>query len=113
MVVEITTQAEFKAEVLDFNGIVILDTWAEWCGPCRALAPTLHDVAQEFASDEGVKVVKVNVEASQDNGMIAQQLGVMSIPALFYFKNGELVDKSVGMAPKQYFVDKVMQLKNK
>ncbi|NOZ45021.1 MAG: redoxin domain-containing protein [bacterium] len=85
MVVQINSQEEFKTEVLDFDGIVILDCWAEWCAPCRMLVPVLEEVAAEYA-DDNVKVVKVNVESSRDNMVIAQQLGVSSIPALFYFK---------------------------
>ncbi len=104
------SREDYQKEVLDYEGIVILDCWAERCAPCRMLIPVLEEISQEFA-DDGIKVVKINVEASMDNGQIAQELWVRSIPALFYFKNGKMVSQSVGAAPKPYFVDKIAELK--
>lgn len=110
MVVQIMSKADYQKEVLDYDGIVIFDCWAERCAPCRMLIPVLEEISQEFEA-EGVKVVKLNVEASAENGQLAQQLWVSSIPALYYFKGGKLVSQSVGAAPKQYFVEKIAELK--
>lgn len=112
MVMEITNKEDFQREVLDFDGTVLMDCWAEWCGPCRMLAPILAEVDKHFEGDDSVKVVKLNVEASADNGQIAQELGVMSIPALFYFKGGELADRSVGAAPAPFYIEKLEGIKS-
>jgi len=89
------TDATFDAEVREATIPVIVDFWAEWCGPCRQIGPALEELAAEY---EGrVKIVKVNVD---ENPVSPAQLGVRGIPALFMFKNGEVVSNKIGAAPK-------------
>ena len=90
------SDASFDSEVLKANGPVVVDFWAEWCGPCRMIAPALEEIAG--AMGEKVKIVKVNVD---ENTGIATKYGIMSIPTLMIFKNGEMVARQVGAAPKQ------------
>ena len=84
----------FQAEVLNSDKPVLLDFWADWCGPCRRLAPILDDVAAER---EDIKVVKVNVDEEPE---LASQFQVMSIPTLFVVKEGKVVAQSLGVKPK-------------
>ena len=89
------TAANFENEVLRSDKPVLLDFYADWCGPCKMLAPVLHEIAEE---NTGVlKVGKVNVDEQPD---LAAQFGVMSIPTLLVFKNGKLVNQTVGARPK-------------
>ena len=88
------TEAEFE-QVLTENEIVLVDFWAEWCGPCRQLGPVLDAIAAEYA--DNVDVVKVNVD---DNPAIASKYGITSIPAVYLFANGELAKTSIGAKPK-------------
>ncbi|MDO5749590.1 MAG: thioredoxin [Rothia sp. (in: high G+C Gram-positive bacteria)] len=87
---------QFASEVLSSDKPVIVDFWAEWCGPCRSMAPTLDEIAAENA--DTLKVVKVNVDTDGD---IAAEYGVTSIPAIYLFKDGAVVKESVGARPKQ------------
>lgn len=89
------TTASFDAEVLKSSTPVLVDFWAPWCGPCRAVAPTVDALATEFAGR--AKVVKVNTDEDAD---IAVKYGVGSIPTLMVFKNGEMVERVVGNRPK-------------
>lgn len=84
--------ANFKTETS--NGIVLVDCWAEWCGPCRMVAPVLDELSTEM---KDVKIMKLNVDFNQKT---AQELGIQSIPTLLLYKNGELVDKAIGALPK-------------
>lgn len=89
------TDATFDAEVRQSPIPVVVDFWAEWCGPCRMIGPALEELSAEY---EGrVKIVKVNVD---ENPQAPSQLGVRGIPALFLFKNGEVVSNKIGAAPK-------------
>lgn len=99
MAVGKVSDATFEAEVLQSTEAVVVDFWAEWCGPCRMIAPALDEIA---ATMEGkVKIVKLNVD---ENPATASKYGVMSIPTLMLFKNGELASRQVGAAPKQKLV---------
>jgi thioredoxin 1 len=89
------TDADFETEVLKAAGPVLVDFWAEWCGPCRALTPTLEALAVEKAGK--LKVVKVNVDESPH---APSKYGVRSIPALYIFKAGKVVAQTVGALPK-------------
>ncbi len=89
------TDATFDAEVKQSDIPVIVDFWAEWCGPCKQIGPALEELSEQF--DGRVKIVKVNVD---DNPNSPAQMGVRGIPALFMFKNGQVVSNKVGAAPK-------------
>ncbi len=96
MAVGKVSDANFDAEVLKATGPVVVDFWAEWCGPCRMIAPALEEIAG--ALGDKVKIVKLNVDESP---AVAQKYGIMSIPTLMIFKNGEMASRQVGAAPKQ------------
>lgn len=89
------TDANFKELVIDSNKPVLVDFWAEWCGPCRALTPVLEEMAADYA--DKIVVAKVNVD---ENPATASQYGITSIPAVFGFKNGEKVAQSIGAKPR-------------
>ena len=89
------TETTFEQEVLQSEKPVIVDFWAEWCGPCHAIAPVLERIAEERADE--VKLVKVNIDEEQE---LAQRYGVMSIPMMVLFKNGEPAAQTVGAMPK-------------
>ncbi|MCF2613006.1 MULTISPECIES: thioredoxin [Fusobacterium] len=93
------TKENFNEEVLNSKGLVLVDFWATWCGPCRALGPILEDFANEYTN---VKVGKINVDEQPE---LASQFRVMSIPTLLLFKDGEVVKKSVGLLSKDELVE--------
>jgi thioredoxin 1 len=86
---------EFESKVLNSDVPVLVDFWAEWCGPCKAIGPSVEQLATEY--DGKAKVYKLNVDT---DGEVAQKYGIMSIPALLVFKGGKVVDQMVGAAPK-------------
>ena len=90
------SDATFEADVLKSAEPVVVDFWAEWCGPCRMIAPALEEIAGAMVGK--VKIVKLNVD---ENPATAQKYGIMSIPTLMIFKNGELASRQTGAAPKQ------------
>ena len=98
---KIATNTSFD-ELLQSEKLVIVDFWATWCGPCRMLSPLLDEVEAEMADQ--VEVVKVNVDDADE---IAMRFRIMSIPTLLFFKNGQMVDRSVGAMPKSALVDKI------
>ena len=95
MAVGKVSDATFESEVLKSTNPVVVDFWAEWCGPCRMIAPALEEIAGSLG--EKVKIVKLNVD---ENPNTAAKYGIMSIPTLMIFKGGELASRQVGAAPK-------------
>lgn len=82
-------------ETIHGSQLVMIDFWATWCGPCRALAPTIEELAEEY--HDKMVIAKCDIDENQD---IAMQFGIMSIPTILFFKNGEIVEKQVGLVPK-------------
>ncbi len=96
--VHMATDSNFDAEVMKASGLSMVDFWAEWCGPCRALAPTIDALADQFQGQ--VKVFKLNVD---ENPNAAQNFKIRGIPTVLLLKNGEVVDQLVGNQPKDAF----------
>ena len=90
------TTADFTEKITNSNGVALVDFWASWCGPCMMLAPVIDEIADDFATR--ADIYKVNVD---EEGEIAMKFGIMSIPTLIVFKNGEVFDKIVGVVPKE------------
>jgi thioredoxin len=90
------SDADFEAEVLKATSPVVVDFWAEWCGPCKQIAPALEEIAGSLGAK--VKIVKLNVD---ENPATASKYGIMSIPTLMVFKNGKEASRQVGAGPKQ------------
>ncbi|TAD92111.1 MAG: thioredoxin [Bacteroidetes bacterium] len=98
------TDANFETEVLASDKLTVVDFWAEWCGPCRAIGPVIDELGKEYAGK--VNVGKVNVDVNME---VSSSYGITSIPAILFFKNGEVVDKILGAQPKGNFVKKIEQ----
>ena len=98
---KIATNTSFDGLLQD-EKLVIVDFWAVWCGPCRMLSPILDEVEEEMA--DRITVVKVNVDDADE---IAMRYRIMSIPTLLFFKNGQIVDKTVGAMPRSTLVEKI------
>jgi len=96
MAVGKVSDANFESEVLKANSPVVVDFWAEWCGPCRMIAPALEEIAGSLG--EKVKIVKLNVD---ENPQTAAKYNIQSIPTLMIFKNGSMSSRQIGAAPKQ------------
>lgn len=90
------TNDNFKKEILDYQGVALVDFWAPWCGPCRMVAPVIEELAKEY---EGrAKIGKVNTD---ENLVLSSKYNIMSIPTMIIFKDGQIVDQIVGAYPKQ------------
>ena len=94
------TSDDFKSEVVESDTPVLVDFWAEWCGPCKVIAPVVEELATDYKGK--IKFGKVNVD---DNNMVASEYGVRSIPTLLIFKDGSVVNQIVGAVPKEKITD--------
>lgn len=103
-IVEVTSQT-WDQEVLKADGLVMVDFWAVWCGPCRMIAPTVEELAKEYAGK--VKVCKLNTDENPD---VASRYKIMGIPTIMFFRNGEKLDQIVGAVPKSQLKAKIDQL---
>jgi thioredoxin 1 len=102
--VAVITDANFQSEIQEGNGLAMVDFWAEWCGPCRIIAPFVDQLADEYAGR--VTVGKLDVDANQQT---AAQFGVRSIPTILFFKDGRMVDQVVGAVPKAALDRKIQE----
>ncbi len=98
------TDQNFDQEVLKAKGVIVVDFWAEWCGPCQMLKPVIEELAKEYEGK--AKVGKLNVDQNPDT---AAKYGVMSIPTIKIFKDGEIVEDLMGMQPKELIKEKINQ----
>lgn len=103
MALEITN--DNLQEYLDSGKPLVIDFWATWCGPCRTIAPIIEELAEEYK--DSVNIGKCNVE---DNNEVSMKYSVRQIPTVLFIKNGEVVDKHVGAAPRPVFEDKIKSL---
>lgn len=98
------TDANFETEVINADKLTVVDFWAPWCGPCLALGPTIDGLSKDYEGK--VNVGKVNVD---ENPQLSVSYGVTSIPAVLFIKNGQVVDKQIGAAPRNVFEKKIQQ----
>ncbi len=96
------TDANFQEEVLNSDKLAVVDFWAEWCGPCRAIGPVIEELATSYEGQ--VKVGKLNVDQNANTSI---EYGITSIPAILFIKNGEVVDKQIGAVPKSVIENKI------
>lgn len=97
----VLTAENFDKEVLAYDGKVLVDFWAEWCGPCKMLLPIIEELSEEL---DDVKICKVNCDDDRD---LALQFNINTIPCIIYFNNGEEVDRSIGLTTKDALLDLV------
>lgn len=101
----IITNENFESEVVNSDKPVMVDFWANWCGPCKGLAPIIDEIADEYS--DKVKVGKVDVD---ENGELSMKFRVMSIPTVIFFKNGEQIAREVGAFPKEKYAEIINSL---
>ena len=90
------SEESFKQEVLDFPGVVLVDFWAPWCGPCRAMTPVIEQLARKHEGDPKVRIAQLNVDEAPQ---ISKDYSIVSIPSLFVFVNGQQSDMRIGLTP--------------
>ncbi len=98
------TDANFQSEVIDSTTLTVVDFWAEWCGPCRAIGPVIEELSKEYAGK--VKIGKVNVDVNPETSV---NFGITSIPAILFIKGGKVVDKQIGAVPKSVLDKKIQE----
>ena len=96
------TDANFQTTVMESDKLTVIDFWAEWCGPCRAIGPVIEELATEYAGK--VNIGKVNVDV---NPTLSMNFGITSIPAILFVKGGQVVDKQIGAVPKSVLDKKI------
>lgn len=92
------TDNDFQKEVLEFEGVVLVDFWAEWCGPCKALEPAIESLTGKYSGNNAVKLLKLDVD---ENPQTQSNYQVLSIPTMILFKNGEVINTIVGLKPEE------------
>ncbi len=98
------TDSNFKEVVLDSDKLSVIDFWAEWCGPCRAIGPVIEELSKDYEGK--VNIGKVNVDVNPE---VSMNYGITSIPAILFIKNGEVVDKQIGAVPKSVLDQKIQK----
>lgn len=96
------TDANFQTDVIGSDKLTVIDFWAEWCGPCRAIGPVIEELSKEYAGKANIG--KVNVD---HNPSVSMQYGITSIPAILFIKGGQVVDKQIGAVPKSVLEKKI------
>lgn len=99
---KVFTDANFETDVLKNNQLTVVDFWAEWCGPCRAIGPVIEELSKEYEGK--VSIGKLNVD---ENANASSEFGITSIPAILFFKGGKVVDKAIGAQPKSSLKSKI------
>ena len=97
-----TTDAKFTDTVSESDKLVVVDMWAEWCGPCKMMEPVLEEIAEEYS--DKLKVVKLNIDQNQDTPL---KFGVMNIPTLIFFRDGKEIDRVIGAFPKKQLLNRI------
>ena len=97
---QVFTKANFESEVLNFNGVVLVDFWASWCGPCQMVSPIIDELSEDYGGK--IKVGKVNVDEESE---LASNFAIVSIPTVILFKNGKIEERLVGAYPRDSYED--------
>ncbi len=103
----VVTDENFKQEVLDFQGVTLVDFWAPWCGPCKIQGPIIDELEEKFNSNSSVRIAKLDTDENPQTSMANQ---IFSIPTLIIYKNGEVADKMVGLRSLEEIEQKIKEL---
>ena len=101
------TSKNFQTEVLDNQGLVLVDFWAVWCGPCQMMLPIIEEIDKEFSGKENIAIVEIDIDANPE---LSQEYSVMSVPTFKFFKDGKEVDSILGAVAKDILVNKLKDL---